>query len=300
MSQAGAGISNERLGLQAGTLALLAALLWGGNSVFIKLGLEGVPPLAMAGIRFVLGLVVVWAAALFSGISLRPGALEWRGLGGLGALFVAQIVLLNQGTYFTTAARSTVLMSTYPFFTAFFAHFFVPGDRLSTPKVVGLVLSFAGVVLIFAESLALPGIYLLGDVLVLFSGILLGLRQVVIKRLVHGMHPYKVLFWQSLLSLPVFWTFSAVFERDAAYSWTPPVLGAILYQGVVVAGLCFIIWVSLMKRHSASRLGAFGFATTVCGVLLSALLLDEALSWLLLLSTVLVAAGIVVVNREDD
>ena len=189
---------------------------------------------------------------------------------------MAQIVLLNQGTYFTTAARSTVLMSTYPFFTAFFAHFFVPGDRLSTPKGGGLVRSFAGVVLIFAESLALPGIYLLGDVLVLFSGILLGLRQVVIKRLVHGMHPYKVLFWQSLLSLPVFWAFSAVFERDAAYSWTPPVLGAILY------------------------VGAFGFATTVCGVLLSALLLDEALSWLLLLSTVLVAAGIVVVNREDD
>ena len=300
MSPPAAGISNEHLGLRAGALALLAALLWGGNSVFIKLGLEGVPPLAMAGVRFVLGLMVVWAAALFSGIPLRPQAVEWRGLAGLAALFFVQIFLLNQGTYFTTAGRSTVLMSSYPFFTALFAHFFIPGDRLSFSKIVGLMLSFAGVALIFAESLALPGIYLLGDVLVLVSGVLLGLRQVVIKRLVHGLHPYKVLFWQALLSLPLFWAFSAVFERDAVYQWTLPVIGSILYQGLVVAGLCFIIWVSLMKRHSASRLGVFGFATTVCGVFLSALLLGEALSWLLLLSMGLVATGIVVVNRQGD
>ena len=49
------GIRNERLGLQAASIALLAALLWGGNAVFIKMGLQGVPPMASAVIRFVLG-----------------------------------------------------------------------------------------------------------------------------------------------------------------------------------------------------------------------------------------------------
>ena len=153
--------------------------------------------------------------------------------------------------------------------------------------------------LVFGESLALrETVYLLGDVLVLVSGVLLGLRQIVLKRLVQGLHTYQVLFWQAVLSVPVFAGLSLLFESEAHYDLTPAVLGAVLYQGVVVAGLCFILWVSLLRHHSASRLGVFGFATPVCGVLLSGLLLEEALTWSLLASMGLVAAGIAVVNRE--
>ena len=50
---------NERLGLKAASIAVLAAFLWGGNAVFIKMGLQGVPPLAMALFRFALGTGVV-------------------------------------------------------------------------------------------------------------------------------------------------------------------------------------------------------------------------------------------------
>lgn len=293
------GMGDERIGLKAGFLAALATALWGGNSVSIKIGLEGMPPVAMAGIRFALGALTVTVGALFFGISIRVPAARWRELGGLALLFCVQIVLLNVGTHFTNASRSTVLICTYPFFTAFFAHFFVPGDRLSTHKALGLALSFAGVVLIFAESLALAETaYLLGDVLVLVSGMLLGLRQVVTKRLMSGLHPFQVLFWQAALSLPVFAGASALFERGMLWELSPQIVGALLYQGVVIAGFCFILMVSLLRRHSASKLGVFGFVTPVFGVLLSALLLGEELSPVLLASMGLVAVGIVVVNRE--
>ena len=296
-----AGRVDEQIGLQAGSLALLASVLWGGNGVAIKAGLGGVPPLAMAGMRFSLGILVVLGAALVARVplGLRPG--EWRGVAGLAAIFALQIYLLNQGTHLTTASSSTVLITLYPFFVAIFAHLLMAGDRLSRVKVAGMGLSFAGVALIFAESLALAETtYLLGNVLVLFSALLLGLRQVVIKGLVHGLHPYKVLFWQALLAVPVFVALSALIEREAVYSWHGPVVLGVLYQGLVTAGLCFILWAFLLRRHRASRLGVFGFVSPVCGVLLSALLLGEALSPALLISMVLVAAGIVVVNRDGS
>ena len=296
---ASAEIGNERIGLKAGFLASLATALWGGNSVSIKIALEGMPPVAMAGIRFALGALTVTVGALFSGVSVRVPAARWRALGGLALLFCVQIVLLNVGTHGTNASRSTVLITTYPFFTALFAHFFVPGDRLSAHKVLGLALSFAGVVLIFAESLVLAETaYLVGDALVLVSGMLLGLRQVVIKRLVSGLHPFQVLFWQAVLSLPVFVGVSALFERGMFWELSPRVIGAVLYQGVVIAGFCFILMVSLLRRHTASKLGVFGFVTPVFGVVLSALLLGEEMSAGLLASVGLVAVGIVVVNRE--
>ena len=290
-------IRNEAVGVKAGALALLTSVLWGGNPVVIKMGLDGVPPAAMAGMRFALGALTVWVGALFAGIALRVPASEWKGLAGLALLFALQIWLLNAGTEFTTASRSGVVVNIYPFFTALFAHLLV-GDRLGLAKWSGVAFAFAGVVLLFWESLSFAETsYLLGDAMVALSGMLLGLRQVVIKRLVQGLNPYQVLFWQALLSLPLFAAWSAFFEADTEYVFSVGVLAGILYQGIVVAGLCFIILVFLLRHHSPGRLGVFSFITPVVGVLLSALLLDEAMSPYLLVGMGLVALGIVVANR---
>ena len=288
----------DRIGAGAASLALLAALLWGGNQVFIKIGLAGMPPLAMAAARFGIGLLIVAGAALVTGVSVRVHAGEWRQLLGLAALFVLQIGLLNEGTHYTTASRSTVLISAHPFFTALFCHFFVPGDRLTLTQMGGMTLAFAAIIVIFTEGLGLADLsYLAGDTMILASAVLLGLRQMVLKRLVHGFHPFKILFWQALLSLPVFAALSLSFESEATYNLTLPVLGAVMYQGVVVAGFCFVIWVFLLKRYSASRLGVFGFATPILGVLLSVVLMGDTLSPALLAGTVLAVVGIAGAQR---
>ena len=290
---------NEGLGLKAASIAVLAAFLWGGNAVFIKMGLQGVPPLAMALFRFALGTGVVVVAVKLAGVSLRLAPEDRPGVVILGVIFVLQIVLLNFGTHYTTASRSTVLITAHPIFTALGAHFLIPGDRLNLGRITGLSLAFGGIMIVFADSLIDRG-PLLGDLLVLLSALLLGLRQVAIKRIVHGVSPYTLLFWQAAPSLPVFALLSLMFEGQAEYTWTPEVVGAILYQGLVVAGLCFILWVSLMRHHSASRLGAFGFATPLCGVFLSNWLLGDELTLTLLLSVALVAVGIFIANRASS
>ncbi|MEE2659473.1 MAG: DMT family transporter [Candidatus Latescibacterota bacterium] len=287
----------DRIGASAAALALMTSVLWGGNQVAIKLGLEAMPPLAMAGARFGIGLLVVVGAAAVARVSLRMRPGELAGLAGLAILFVVQIGTLNVGTVYTSASRSTVAISAYPFFTALFAHLFIPGDRLSATKVAGMVLAFAGVVLLMADGL-IADAGVLGDAIVLTSAILLGLRQTVLKRLVHDAHPYKVLFWQSCLSLPVFVALSLMFESSSAYAFTWRATGGILYQGIAVAGICFIVLVFLFTRHSASQLGTFGFVNPVVGVYLSAWIIGDELSPQVLVSTALVATGIVFCTRE--
>jgi drug/metabolite transporter (DMT)-like permease len=292
-------ILNERLTLKATALALLTSTLWGGNSVAIKIALAGIPPLALAGARFLLGGLVVTGWSLALGIPLRLSGPERRWLLLLVLLFLVQIYLLNTGTHYTSAGRSTVFISTYPFFTSLFAHLSIPGDRLSRLKIVGMVVSFTGVVLIFAETLALGDLqYLAGDLMVLASALLLGARQVYAKWLTQGIHPAKLLLYQASLSLPVFFVLSALLEHQAVYSFTPQITAAVLYQGLVIAGFCFIVATSLLRRYRASRLGVFGFITPVFGVLLSNLLLGEGVSAGLLVSVVLVGAGIAIVNSE--
>ncbi len=293
-------VLNERLTFKAGNLTLLTAILWGGNSVSIKYALSGLPPLALAGARFFLGglAVLIWVSLIRVPLRLEPG--ERRGLLQLALLFTAQIYLLNLGTDFTLASRSTVFITTYPFFTTLFAHLFLPGDRLSRLKVTGMVLSFAGVILVFAESLVLRELqYLSGDLMVLTSGLLLGARQVYTKRLTQDIHPGKLLLWQAALSIPGFCLLSAFLERDVPYRFSLEIVGAILYQGLVVAGFCFILMAGLLRRYRASRVSVFGFVTPVFGVLLSSLLLGEILSPGLLARMLLVGSGIAIVNYED-
>lgn len=271
-------------------------MLWGGNQVAIKVGLEGLPPLAMAVARFAIGWSVVAIAALITRerVALDPG--EWRPLAGLCAIFIVQIATLNIGTLHTSASRSIVLISAYPFFTAAFAHLLIPGDLLTRRQVAGMVLSFFGIGFMFAESFAWTATeYLFGDTIVLLSAALLGLRQVVIKRLVAGAHPYKVLFWQALMSLPVFiigsWALEGGIEQ---YTWSWRAAAGVLYQGVVVAGACFIILVSLLSKHSAGKLGVFGFVTPVVGVLLSMWITGDDVTVGLVGGMALVGSGIVV------
>ncbi|OGG56031.1 MAG: hypothetical protein A3F84_16045 [Candidatus Handelsmanbacteria bacterium RIFCSPLOWO2_12_FULL_64_10] len=292
-------VLNERPTPRVGALAFLTAVLWGGNSLSIKIALAGIPPIALAGVRFLVGGLSVLTWASLNRIPLRMQPEDRRGLLGLALIFLTQILLLNEGTHRTLASRSTVLVSTYPFFTALFAHLFIPGDRLSRLKALGMALSFSGVILTFTETLMLREFrYLSGDLMMVGSAVLLGARHIYTKRLTQGIHPCKVIVWQAALSLPVFVLLSALFERGEPYRFDPAIVGAILYQGIVVAGFCFIVLISLIRRYSASRLGVFGFVTPVVGVLMSALLLGEGISATLLTSMVLVGAGIAVANQE--
>lgn len=293
-------VLNERLTLKAGSIALLTAILWGGNSVAIKIGLDGMPPFALAAARFFFGGLAILVWAVVTRIPLRLQTGEKRALLFLVTLFIVQIYTLNAGTQFTLAGRSTVFISIYPFFTAFFAHIFLPGDRLTRLKVLGMILSFVGVATIFAESLAIGEMdHLPGDILVFVSGLLLGARQVYTKRLTQNIDPARILLWQAALSLPVFIGASLLVEDQTSYHITGAVVGAILYQGLVIAGFCFMAITALLRRHRASRLGVFGFVTPVFGVVLSSILLGEGISAGLLISMFLVGIGIAIVNYES-
>jgi drug/metabolite transporter (DMT)-like permease len=292
-------VRNDHLNIKAATANFLTAILWGGNSVSIKLALAGIPPLCLAGVRFLLGglVVFIWAKTLGLSLNLHPN--ERKGIAGIVLIFLSQIYLLNAGTSHTLASRSTIFISAYPFFTTLFAHFFVPGDRISSNKVIGMILAFTGVISVFSESFVLGDFqYLLGDVLVMSSAMLLGARQIYLKRLTQNMHPGKVLIWQAAPSLPIFFALSALFENQPL-QLDIRILAGVLYQGLVVAGFCFILLTSLLQRYSASKLAVFGFITPLVGVFISHHLLGDPISPGILLSLFLVGAGITIVNRDS-
>jgi drug/metabolite transporter (DMT)-like permease len=160
-------------------------------------------------------------------------------------------------------------------------------------------LAFTGLLVLFADGLLVNTGTLLGDALVLASGALLGARFVYTRSLTQGIDPIRLLVWQDIMAVPVFVALSLAFESFTDYSLGSGVVPAVLYQGLVVAGFCFVIQVNLIKRYQTASVSAFGFATPVFGVSLSALLLGEGVTWTLAASLALVTTGILLANRSS-
>src|SRR3954447_14225971 len=79
----------------------------------------------------------------------------------------------------------------------------------------------------------------------------------------------------------------------------PLALSLMIYQAVWVVGLTFLLWFSLIKSYSASKLSAFTFFTPLFGVGASYLILQDPLTLTFGAAALLVIAGLFLVNRPD-
>ena len=75
-------------------------------------------------------------------------------------------------------------------------------------------------------------------------------------------------------------------------------MSAIFYQGIVIAGFCFVSWTSILEKYSPSKLVVLFFVTPLFGVVLSYLLLGDEIGFALIAGACLVAYGIYLVNKK--
>jgi drug/metabolite transporter (DMT)-like permease len=288
------------LDVKGAVIAVVLAALWGGNPVAVKVGLADVPPLRLAWMRFLIGGLTILAYALWTRRAglLRVRPAEWRAIWSLGLLFAVQIGLMNYGIALTTASHSVVLISSYAVHTVLLAHFFMPGDRLTIPKLGGVLLAYAGIVVLFARDFAQGGGTLLGDLVVAASALLLGERIVYMARAVQKLDPVKLLLGQSAIGSLCFLGASLVWEADVPTRYTFALAGSLFFQGVVVAGFNFVVNAWLLQVYRPSALAVWSLTSPIWGILIAVAVTGDDLTPTLLLSSLLVAIGIGVATRR--
>ncbi len=275
-------------------MALLLAALWGGNPVAVKVGLAYAPPLRLAWMRFILGGLVIllyaWWTRHVGIFDVRPG--EWRVLVSLGVLFAVQIGLMNVGMDHTTAAHGSVLLNSYAVHMVVLAHFLIPGDRMTTAKLGGILVAYSGIVLLFWRDFSFRSETLVGDLIVSGSALLLGERIVYMARAVQKLDPIKLLIFQSAIGSACFLLVSLLWEAEIPTRYAAGLALSLFYQGAIVAGFNFVVNSYLLQVYRPSALAACSLTTPIFGVLISAAVAGDPLTPTLLLSSFMVAAGI--------
>lgn len=274
-------------------------LTWGFNQVAIKVALHDIPPLTQAAVRSAAAAFLVAAYARLRGIPLfkRDGTLA-AGIAA-GVLFALEFVLIYRGLMWTTATRTVLFLYTAPFLVVLGSRLFIPGDPFFPSQWIGLLISFAGIVIAFGlPTPAADPHQMLGDLMALGGGAAWGATTLTIKASpLARVSAEKTMLYQLVVSAPLLALGILVFGERIDAVPSALALGALAYQTVWVVSVTFVIWFALIVRYSANRLSAFTFLTPLFGVAAGHFVLNEPLTPAFALAVALVAAGLVLVNR---
>src|SRR6266478_1177171 len=144
--------------MKARIVWLILCVIWGSTWLFIKIGLTDLPPITFAGIRFVLASLILMLMVFARRAAWPRRRREWVLIAVVGILqFSLNYGLVFWGEQYISSGLAAVLQSTFPVFGLVIAHLYLPYERLTTAKVMGVLLGVVGVVVIFSDQLAIAG-----------------------------------------------------------------------------------------------------------------------------------------------
>jgi drug/metabolite transporter (DMT)-like permease len=282
-----------------GTAVLLAVtLLFAANQAIIKLVTVGLQPVFFAGVRSVLavGFVAAWMAYRRIPLHLSRAMLPAGLL--IGVVFSAEFLFLFLALDLTTLGRASVIFYSMPVWFALMAHYGLPGERITRVKAVGLALAMAGTAIaILSRGHAGQG-SLTGDLCALGGAIGWAATAFVARtpRMAQA-GPERQLFWMVLVSGPILLAASPLFGPLVRDLTATHIMWLLVQASVVVTG-GFITWLWLLSAYPAATVASFSFLTPIFAIALGAVMFAESVEPSLAVASLLVAGGIVAINRK--
>ncbi len=296
---------SERRGADAFSFQVMVVLCmtWGLQQVAIKLAAADIAPIMQASTRSGIAALLVALLMFWRGgwEGLRQGT--WPAGLLSGVLFALEFLLIALGLERTTAGHIAVFLYTSPIFSALGLHLLLPGERLRRMQWLGIGLCFIGIAVAFGGGISLARMdsrMLLGDALGLMAGMAWGATTVVIRASkLSEAPPGLTLFYQLAAAFVLLLLIAIVNGQVGHFHLTPLAVGSVLFQGVVVSFVSYLIWFWLLRRYRASNLAVFSFMTPLFGVTMGVLILHEPLSLNFVGGAVLVLLGITLVSGES-
>lgn len=294
---------HTRLALDGRAIGLMVLLCgaWSLQQISLKAVAGDVSPMLMVGLRSGVAGLLVAALMRWRGEGLQLYAGRWRPGLVVGALFALEYLLVAEGLRFTHASHVVVFLYTAPIFAALGLHWKLPAERLHWAQWVGIGIAFAGISVAFlgrgagATDLADERV-LLGDLLSLLAGAAWGATTVTIRCTSLTSAPATETLLYQLVAAFVLLVPAALALGQSRFEPTPAAWAHLAFQSVIVSFASFLVWVWLLRRYLASRLGVLSFMTPVFGIVLGIWLLDEPLEPSFILGSGLVLGGILLVS----
>ncbi|MEA9391457.1 EamA family transporter [Acerihabitans sp. TG2] len=279
-------------------LALLVVVIWGVNFVIIKLGLHGMPPFLLGGLRF---LLVAIPAVFFIPAPKIP--LKWLALYALTISFLQFAFLfcaINLGM--PTGIASLVLQSQV-FFTIILGTVFL-AEKIKIIQILGTLIAAAGMVVLAEGGMtnrlsAMPPVGLL---LTLTAGLCWAFGNITNKVIMTTAPKTPILslvVWSALIPVLPFLLCSWIFEGQAVMvsslvNIKVPTVLSLIYLAFISTIIGYGLWGTLLSRYETWRVTPFALLVPVVGLTSAALILGEQLNGSQLIGVAVIMLGLII------
>jgi drug/metabolite transporter (DMT)-like permease len=298
--------SHDKKDIYAGIgLAVLATLIWSGNFIIARGMNKLIPPVSLAFYRWLLASVIIFPFAA------KRFKTEWpvvkKHLHYFFWISLTGVSIFNTFVYIaghSTSAINMALIGTTssPIMSVILARIFLH-EKIGVLKICGMLLCIAGILFLLSKgniSNLLSLRFTTGDGWILLAALSFAVYNTMVKKKPSAITPVNFLFvvfsFGTLLIFPFYlWEIN----YSAPVVWNIQLLSVILYVGIGASVICFFIWNIAIHKLGAGRAALFGNLIPVFSSLEAVIFLQEQLTWVHVISMILVFAGILLANLRS-
>lgn len=282
-------------------LLALLALFWGSSYLFIKVALEGLPPLTLIALRVSLAALLLYLVARWRGHNLPADPAIWRQfLVQCFFLCLGGWAVLAWGQQFIDSGLAGILNSTSPIFVFFITALWTRHEAVGGLRLTGALLGLAGVVLIIGvDALQGLGQQVAGQIAVLASAVLYAGSAIYGKRfsgLPNTITASGTLICASFVLIPL----SLIVDRPWTLSPSATSIAAALALSIISSCLALLLYFRLINTLGSMGTASQAYLRVGVSVLLGMAVLGEQISWTVALGLVAVVAGVIAINARAN
>jgi drug/metabolite transporter (DMT)-like permease len=268
--------------------------------MWIKIAVQEVGPVTLVAFRVSFGLLFGIVVLFFQRVSWPRTFQAWFPLLLLGLTNVAiPFFLISWGEKSIDSAVASILDATVPLFTILIAHFLLSDDKMTVPKVLGLLVGFAGVIVLMTKDIGASASSLFGQVAVIVASMFYAGSSVYVRKTTEDTPGVLRSAGPLVSATAVMWVGTALFESPVKIPQVGITWIALLWLGVFGSGLAFVLAYYLIHEIGPTRTTMVTYLFPLGGVALGVTFLQEQLTWQVITGALLIVSSLAIANWEQ-
>lgn len=259
---------------------IILCLIWGSTWIFIKVGLGDLPPITFSAARFGLAMLILAPLIKIFGFAMPRTRSDWKLMALTGFLqFSLNYSAVFWSEQYIESGLAAVLQSMITVFGLLLAWIFLPAEKITKRKIIGVALGIVGVAIIFIDQLRVENwMAFAGCVAIVLGAYAAAQSSILIKAKGSGLHPASLVFSQMICGLPVIIAYALIKEGNPLklhWSWTA--ILCVVYLAVAGTIAAFWLYYWLLSRIESTKAMMISLVTPLLAVMIGAIVLGEKL-----------------------
>ncbi len=279
---------------------LLAVVFWGISFIATKIALNELSPETIILLRLLLAIIFLLLIAVYTKKDFSVSLKNHLGIFILAIVAVFHLWIQITGLKFTSASNTGWIIGVTPVFMAILG-FVIFKEKITFIKAVGITVAFIGLLLLMSRGniLSIGFISHKGDSLVLASAFTWSIYSIINKKISLSYSPFMTILFLFLMMTVIIIPFTLNRETiNSVMHLSTKGWLAILFLGIFCSGIAYVLWAQALKELEAAKAGVFLYFEPFVTVFAAWLLLHEVISFITILSGIIITSGVILVNKK--